>query len=150
MDLKVGQEGHGSAIPLRQDRPQAAREVQAAGVRSFQDQLAAAPRPAPVPGSAEDLVPQIELQARRLLEKPSMGELAAYRDLVRRFLRRVHDRLGRVDQHVDRRNRTLSILRTLDEDLEKLSEDVLKGQAGVVDLADRLDSIRGLLLDLLV
>ncbi|MEB3236932.1 MAG: YaaR family protein [Candidatus Sericytochromatia bacterium] len=150
MDLKVGQEGRGSASPLRQDRPAAPREVLGVGPSSFQDQLAAVPRAIHVPGSAEDLVSEIERQARRLMERPSMGELAAYRELVRRFIKRVHERLGRVDQHTDRRNRTLAILRTLDHDLEQLSEDVLKSQAGVVDLAARLDAIRGLILDLLV
>lgn len=150
MDLKVGQDGRGSATPLRQDRSAPAREVAGVGPASFQDQLAAVPRASHAPGSAEDLVADIERQARRLMERPSMGELAAYRELVRRFIKRVHERLGRVDQHTDRRNRTLAILRTLDQDLEQLSEDVLKSQSGVVDMAGRLDAIRGLILDLLV
>lgn len=150
MDLKVGQEARGSATPLRQDKAGPSREVLGPGVPSFNEHLASVPRTASLGGQAEDLVADIERQARRLMERPSLGELAAYRDLVRRFMRRVHDRLGRVDQHTDRRNRTLAILRTLDRDLEQLSEDVLRGQSGVVELAGRLDAIRGLLLDLLV
>lgn len=100
--------------------------------------------------SLQQLLERVDQHAERLLKKPTPGEVAAYRESIRRFMKEVSDKLGRVDKRTDRRNRTLLILRELDSKLAALTEDVLGSQAKAIDLAATLNEIRGLLLDLLI
>lgn len=98
----------------------------------------------------EELVYQVDKQAQMLLKSPTPAQVASYRDAVRRYLKEVNDKLGRVDKKTDRRNRTMVILRELDDRLALLTEAILKGQTASIDLAASVNEIRGLLLDLLI
>jgi hypothetical protein len=98
----------------------------------------------------EDLIGKVDLHAQMLLKSPTYGSVIAYREAVRRFMKEISAKLGRVDKKTDRRNRTLVMLRNLDDKLAQLTEAILKGQANAVDLAASINEIRGLVLDLLV
>ena len=100
--------------------------------------------------SFEELVSQLDTQAQMLLRYPTPAQVAAYRDVVRRFLKEVNEKSGKTDKKTDRRNRTLVILRDLDEKLTALTDAILKGQVSSIDLAASVNEIRGLLLDLLI
>lgn len=100
--------------------------------------------------SLERLVGEVDGQAKRLLTNPTMAELAAYREQVRKFMKAVVDKLGKLEKRTDRRNRTLVILRSLDQKLEELTKAVLEDQEKGLDLLERLNEIRGILLDLLI
>lgn len=100
--------------------------------------------------SLERLVGEVDAQAKRLLNNPTMSELAAYREQVRKFMKAVADKLGKLEKRTDRRNRTLVVIRSLDEKLENLTKAVLDDQERGLDLLERLNEIRGILLDLLI
>jgi len=98
----------------------------------------------------EGLVSLVDKQAEMLLKHPTPAQVAAYRDAIRRYMKEIKDKLGRMDKRTDRRNRTLIILKDLDEKVEALTDAILKGQAHAIDLAASVNEIRGLLLDLLI
>ncbi|MBM3268688.1 MAG: DUF327 family protein [Candidatus Sericytochromatia bacterium] len=93
---------------------------------------------------------RVDEEAKRLLANPTMAGIAAYREAVRKFLKAVSDKLGKLDKRTDRRNRTLVIIRSLDDKLEDLTRAVLEDQEKGLDLLARLNEIRGMLLDLLI
>lgn len=98
----------------------------------------------------ESLATHVDRQAAMLLKHPTPAQVASYREAIRRYMKEIKDKLGRMDKRTDRRNRTLIILRDLDEKVEALTEAILKGQAQAIDLAASVNEIRGLLLDLLI
>lgn len=98
----------------------------------------------------EGLVTHVDKQAQMLLKHPTPASVAAYRDAIRRYMKEIKDKLGRMDKRTDRRNRTLIILKDLDEKVEALTDAILKGQSHAIDLAASVNEIRGLLLDLLI
>ncbi len=100
--------------------------------------------------SLERLVGDVDAQAKRLLNNPSMSELAGYRDQLSKFMKAVSAKLGKLEKRTDRRNRTLVILQSLDQKLEDLTKAVLDDQEKGLDLLERLNEIRGMLLDLLI
>lgn len=114
----------------------------------FQQQLAYQSAPGEEP--LDQILADIQGQAKRLLASPTMGELGVYRDYIRRFLKAVAPRLGKLDKYNDRRNRTLVLIRSLDEKLEKLASAVVEDQGKGIDLLAALNEIHGMLLDLLI
>lgn len=98
----------------------------------------------------QGLVTLVDRQAEMLVKHPTPAQVASYRDAIRRYMKEIKEKLGRMDKRTDRRNRTLIILRDLDEKVEALTEAILKGQANAIDLAASVNEIRGLLLDLLI
>lgn len=127
--------------------PGSSRPANAAG--SFAQQFEAT-RAGQQPRSVDAFIADVDAQAKLLLKSPTPAHVAHFRDAVRRFLRSVNDKLGKVEKRTDRRNRTLIILKELDDKLAALTDGVLNGQAQAIDLAASINEIRGLLLDLLI
>lgn len=98
----------------------------------------------------EALISQVDKQAQMLLRAPTPAMVASFRDAIRRYLKQVNAKIGKVDKRTDRRNRTLIILRQLDDKLAELTDSILKGQTKAIDLAASINEIRGMLLDLLI
>lgn len=98
----------------------------------------------------QGMIERIDQQAQRLLRHPIPAEVAAYREVVRRFMKEANERLGKADKRTDRRNRTLVLLREVDAKLAKLVEDVLGGQVDSMELAASINELRGMLMDLLI
>lgn len=98
----------------------------------------------------EELVYQVDKQGQMLMKSPTPAQVASYRDAVRRYLKEVSDKLGRVDKKTDRRNRTMVILRELDDKLASLTDAILKSQMSSIDLSASVNEIRGLLMDLFI
>lgn len=116
---------------------------------SFGQQLQGAQQTADAQ-TLQGMIERIDAHARRLLKHPIPGEVAAYREAVRRFMKEASERLGKADKRTDRRNRTLVILREVDAKLARLVEDVLAGQTDSMALAASINELRGLLMDLLI
>ena len=98
----------------------------------------------------QGMISKIDAQAERLLKHPVPAEVAAYREVVRRFMKEVNDRLGKAEKRTDRRNRTLILLREVDAKLAKLVEDVLEGQVDSMALAASINELRGMLMDFFI
>ncbi|MNK78673.1 hypothetical protein D3C87_983160 [compost metagenome] len=116
---------------------------------SFNQQLQGAQHSATAQ-TLQGMIEKIDAQAQRLLKHPVPGEVAAYREAVRRFMKEANERLGKAEKRTDRRNRTLILLREVDAKLAKLVEDVLEGQVDPMALAASINELRGMLTDLFI
>jgi len=146
MNIKVGDAPQfDPGVPQPVGPGASANKVNAA---AFQQQMAY--YSTPEADNADVLVKNVDQQAKLLLGNPTMAGIAAYRDAVRKFLKSVTDKLGKLEKRTDRRNRTLVIIRSLDEKLENLTKAILEDQEKSLELLARLNEIRGMLLDLLI
>lgn len=101
--------------------------------------------------SLDKLMGEVEEQGRRLARKNNFEELNKYKDLVRNFLQKVTRELYQLQVAEEGKaspgKRAYVILKKVDLELDKLSQLVLGGQAPQLKILERLDQIRGLLLD---
>ena len=100
----------------------------------------------------EELLGKIEQQGKKLGQTPTFSELKAYRDLVKKFMAEAVGQMYDVDAGAgwDRRGRQKSytLVKTIDATLEALTEDVRQGQERQLAILEKMDSIRGMLVDL--
>lgn len=83
-----------------------------------------------------------------------MANLKSYKAAVRSFLKQVLNATYEVSERrfIDRvgRRRLFIIVDRIDEQLEQLTQMVIDKQDTTLDLASKLDEIRGLLLDIIL
>lgn len=100
----------------------------------------------------EELLGKIEQQGKKLGQTPTFNELKSYRDLVKKFMAEAVGQMYDVDAGAgwDRRGRQKSytLVKTIDATLEALTEDVRQGQERQLAILEKMDSIRGMLVDL--
>jgi hypothetical protein len=100
----------------------------------------------------EELLGKIEQQGKKLGQTPTFSELKSYRDLVKKFMAEAVGQMYDVDAGAgwDRRGRQKSytLVKTIDATLEALTEDVRQGQERQLAILEKMDSIRGMLVDL--
>lgn len=100
----------------------------------------------------EAALAEIDDLGRELREHPILINLQNYKAAVRAILKLVVDKglaveeRRFVDQHG--RRRVFLIVSQVDQKLEQLTNLILSKQASTIDLASKLDEIRGLLLDI--
>lgn len=98
------------------------------------------------------LLNQITQQGAKLSQSPTFAELKAYRELVRQFLSESVARMYVLQsQHGwDRhgRHKMYTVIKQIDDNLASLAEDVRIGQERQLAIMEKLDSIRGMLVDL--
>jgi uncharacterized protein YaaR (DUF327 family) len=101
--------------------------------------------------SLDELVGEVQAQGERLAKKQNFTELNRYKDLVRSFLAKVGKDLYKIEASTLSKplpgQRVYVILQKVDLELEKLTKMVLAGQVPQLQILERLDQIRGLLLD---
>lgn len=97
---------------------------------------------------------KIEEQGETLGKKADMTELEKYRDLIREFLNQVVSNgysFSKENTFESRgRHRVFAIVKKIDEKLEALAEEVLSDQADNLKILDKIDDIRGLILDIML
>ena len=100
----------------------------------------------------EELLGKIQQQGKRLGQTPTYSELKAYRELVKKFMSEAVGQMYDVESGAgwDRRGRQKSytLVNKIDETLESLTEDVKLGQERQLAILEKMDSIRGMLVDL--
>jgi uncharacterized protein YaaR (DUF327 family) len=97
------------------------------------------------------ILADLDASGERLAAAQSFEELERYKGLVQEFLKKVTQGLGKLhfsDGGQERQAKVHVILQRVDQELGRLAEEVLKRQAGQLRILERLDQIRGLLLDL--
>ena len=108
-----------------------------------------------VEGDLRQVIGRLDAAALVLRQDPSVANLGEYKSLVRGFMQRVVDKLYIVEEkdstRLSQQGNIKVNLKRIDDELEKLTEDILNrsDQRDAMTIADRLDGIRGLLLDLL-
>jgi uncharacterized protein YaaR (DUF327 family) len=100
----------------------------------------------------EELMGKIQEQGKRLGQTPTFSELKSYRELVKKFMSEAVGQMYDVESGSgwDRRGRqkAYTLVKTIDEKLESLTEDVRQGQERQLAILEKMDSIRGMLVDL--
>jgi len=100
----------------------------------------------------EELLGKIQQQGKRLGETPTFSELKSYRDLVKKFMSEAVGQMYDVESGSgwDRRGRqkAYTLVKTVDATLESLTEDVRHGQERQLAILEKMDSIRGMLVDM--
>jgi hypothetical protein len=100
----------------------------------------------------EELLGKIQQQGKRLGQTPTFSELKSYRELVKKFMSEAVGQMYKVESGSgwDRRGRqkTHTLVKKIDETLEALTEDVKQGQERQLAILEKMDSIRGMLVDL--
>ena len=94
---------------------------------------------------------ELDASGERLAAAQSFEELEKYKGLVKEFLQKVTQGLGKLhfsDGGQGKQAKVHVILKKVDLELGRLAEEVVKRQAGQLRILERLDQIRGLLLDL--
>lgn len=95
---------------------------------------------------------EITAQGQRLSQIPTYAELKAYRTLISKFLGEAVSQMYTVNSQAgwDRhgRQKMYTTIKRIDSELVELTEDIRQGQERQLNIAGRLDVIRGLLIDL--
>lgn len=99
-----------------------------------------------------ELINKIDDQGKRLGLIPTYSELKAYRNKVREFLSEAVSRMYLVNtenswDYMGRRKMYTSI-KKIDEHLAGLTEEVRQGQSRQISIMEKVDAIRGLLVDM--
>jgi len=96
----------------------------------------------------------IDEQGYRLADRVDVKELEKYRRLIREFLDEIVSNgytFSREDAYASRgRHRYIATVRIVDEKLDELGKEVIKEHADKIEVLNRIDDIRGLLLDLML
>lgn len=100
----------------------------------------------------EELLDKIQKQGKRLGQTPTYSELRSYRELVKKFMAEAVGQMYDVESGSgwDRRGRqkNFTLVKKVDETLEALTEDVKHGQERQLAILEKMDAIRGLLVDM--
>jgi len=95
----------------------------------------------------------IDEQGKRLADRVDVKEYEKYRRLIRDFLDEIVSNgytFSREDAYASRgRHRYIATVRIVDEKLDALGKEVMKEQADKIEILNKIDDIRGLLLDLM-
>ena len=96
----------------------------------------------------------IDKQGKRLADRVDVKEYEKYRKLIREFLDEIVSNgytFSREDAYASRgRHRYIATVRIVDEKLDALGKEVMKEQADRIEVLNKIDDIRGLLLDLMM
>lgn len=100
------------------------------------------------------LVEEISRQGEKLAEKMDIKELKLYKKLISDFLDEAVSSSHKFcrQEFLDRRgrHRIYAIIRKVNEKVELLTQDVLSAEKDNIKILQRLDDIRGLILDIIM
>ncbi|MDP4093027.1 MAG: YaaR family protein [Bacillota bacterium] len=101
-----------------------------------------------------DVVKQIAEQGDKLSKKVDIRELKIYKELLTEFMDLAvgNSRKFSKQSFLDRRgrHRVYAIIRQINDELDKLTKDVLQGEKDNISVLKSLDDIRGLILDMIM
>jgi uncharacterized protein YaaR (DUF327 family) len=97
---------------------------------------------------------EIAAQGEKLAERVDIRELRAYKKLIADFMDEAVGNSRKFSKHsfLDRRGRhkVYAIIKKVDEELDELTGEVLRGEKDRLLILKKLDDIKGLLLDILM
>jgi uncharacterized protein YaaR (DUF327 family) len=101
----------------------------------------------------KELKENLEEQASKLADRVCVKEFEKYRRMIREFLDELVSN-GYTFMREDAfsaggRHRFFATVKIVDEKLDELGKEVLKEQAEIIEIINKIDDIRGLLLDLM-
>ncbi|MDR1532966.1 MAG: YaaR family protein [Clostridiales bacterium] len=100
------------------------------------------------------LLEDITAQGKKIAEHMDVADLKQYRGLITDFFNEVlsHSHKFSRENFLDRRgrHRVYGIVKLVDKNLDDLAQELLKNEKDHIAILDRVDEIRGLLLDLII
>lgn len=100
------------------------------------------------------LIDEITLQGKKIAEHMDVRDLKAYRGLISDFINEVVTNSHEFSREnfLDRRgrHRVYGIVRLVNKNLDELAQELLASEKDHIKILDRVDQIRGLLLDIIV
>jgi uncharacterized protein YaaR (DUF327 family) len=101
----------------------------------------------------EGLLDEVHEAGEALLQTQSLDNIRKYRQAVRGFLDHVVNRMLAVEEQVSGgsvlRRKRFTQVKVVDGKLERLAAEVLQNQGRQLDLLEKINEIRGLLIDLI-
>jgi uncharacterized protein YaaR (DUF327 family) len=101
-----------------------------------------------------ELISKITVQGQKLGEKIDIRELKIYKKLIAEFLGEAIKNTNKFSKQsfLDRRgrHRVYAIVKKINNELELLTRDILNGEKDKIRILQRLDDIRGLVLDIIM
>lgn len=146
-------------MQVQNDPPRRQRSREVSGTSSSASQKSAAPSPfqqivsagaQSIKDSLDDLMATLDQAGQNLLSAPSEAHLTQYTQAVRAFVRKAQGESMAVSKQFDRHNRLYMVVREVDTHLSQLTEQVLNHQGRALEMAARIQEIRGILLDMYI
>jgi len=101
-----------------------------------------------------DMKKEIDEQGKRLADRVDVRELEKYRRLIREFLDEIVSNgytFSKEDAYASRgKHRYIATVQIVDKKLDELGKEVIKEHADQIEILNKIDDIRGLLLDLMM
>ena len=100
------------------------------------------------------LIEDITKQGKKMSDKADMREVVIYKNMIRELINETvsngyaFEKSSRFDMR--RRNKTFALIKEVSGTLNKMTEDLLRSEAGNVQLLGYVDDIRGMLVDMLL
>jgi len=95
----------------------------------------------------------IDKQGKQLADRVDVKELEKYRRLIREFLDEIVSNgytFSREDAYAARgRHRYIATVQIVDKKLDELGKELMQEHADMIEVLNKIDDIRGLLLDLM-
>ncbi len=96
---------------------------------------------------------EITMQGDRIKKRKDIGDMRKYRSLIKGFMNEVLSRSHKFSREnfLDRRgrHRVYGIIKLIDENLDKLAEELLKEESDNLTILNRIGEIEGMLIDIL-
>jgi len=101
-----------------------------------------------------DLIDEITKSGKKLALHMDVGDLKKYRSLVSEFLNEVVNNSHKFSREnfLDRRgrHRVYGIVKLVNKNLDELAQEILQKEKDHIKILDKVDEIRGLLLDIFI
>lgn len=98
------------------------------------------------------MMEEITNQGKKLTKRRDIRDMRVYRSLIKEFLNEVvnHSHKFSRENYLDRRgrHRVYGIVKLIDENLDELAKELMKDEQDAISILDKIDEIRGLLLDI--
>ena len=100
------------------------------------------------------MMEEITMQGEKIKKRKNITDMRKYRSLIKSFMNEVINRSHKFSREnfLDRRgrHRVYGIVRLVDENLDKLAEELMKEEKDNIQILGLIGEIRGMLIDLLM
>lgn len=98
------------------------------------------------------LMEEIAGQGKRISKHRDVRDMRKYRSLIKNFMNEIvnHSHKFSRENYLDRRgrHRVYGIIKLVDENLDQLAKELMKEEQDTIAILNKIDEIRGLLLDI--
>ncbi len=144
MQIQVNQAG--AALPAQQTQTAAVEDG------TFKYMLTSHVQAGELQARITALLEEITMQGNRLSKRMDVKDMKKYRSLVKEFMNEVitHSHEFSRENFLDRRgrHRVYGIIKLVDETLDELAQELVKEEKDHLAILNKIDEIRGLLLDI--